>query len=108
MISVEVKYLDRIEGLPVAGQEIKRIFVASETEHAVVLSVETVMKYPHPELYSGCGVQFRTVAGNLADVRVRGIPFDHPMVIAEAGRYSLFVIVFHDVPEDGRQVYDIQ
>lgn len=45
MIKVEVKYIDKF-GNPTEDSEVSRIFIVSETEHAVILSVETQTKYP--------------------------------------------------------------
>jgi hypothetical protein len=106
MISVEVRYIDSV-GNPIGeDKEVSRIFIVSETEHAVILSVETETKYPQPMSYSSCGVRFRAVSGNICDIVVDGIPFEYPMIIAEPGRYQLYVVIFHDVPNDAKQIYE--
>jgi hypothetical protein len=104
VIEVEVSYHDDM-GEPAQDDEVRRVYVVSETEHAVVLSVETATKYPQPDIYSGQGVMFRTLMGNYAAVRVTTkLPY-YAFVVAAPGRYSLFVFLFHDVREDSVEVY---
>lgn len=108
MITVDVQYFDN-KGNPITtDNEISRIFVNSETEHAVIVSVETETKYPTPLLYHGHGLRFRTQAGNFADITIRNLSFpksDAVITMAEAGRYNLYVVLFHDVRQDAQQIY---
>ena len=106
MISVEVKYRNPNNGELTTDDEIHRIFVASETEYAVIIHLETKTKRPCPLMYGMSHVAFLTAKCNVAEVWVHGLPsFETPVAMAEASRYGMFVIFFHEVPEDGRQIY---
>ena len=108
MITVEIQYQKK-SGELTTDDEISRIFVVSETEHAVILHVETETKYPEPILYGSCWVSFYTKIGNVAKIKVNGIPSDTEeiwFIIAEPSRYGLHVVLFHDVPENAKLVYE--
>lgn len=74
-------------------------------EDAVVVTLETATKYPEPVLYSTNGCQFYTRKGNVAVINVNGIPFADKSVIAEAGRYSLNLVIFNSLGNDAPQLY---
>lgn len=105
MITTKIQYVGPY-GEPVTDDEISRIHLVSETEHAVIIHVETKVKYPEVQAYMGNGVMFKTKVGNMAHVFVEGLPdWDLCIVIAEASRYGMYIICFSEGPANPKWLF---
>lgn len=103
MINLNVSYMDQ-DGMVISDDEISRAFLASHTEKAVIIRLETATKYPQPLIYSGNGCVFNTKKNNRAKISVDNLPFNDVIVMAQPGRYNLYLIMFQDVQDDSVEI----
>lgn len=101
-ITLDVHYTDA-SGYPINDDEISRAYIVSATDKAVIIHLETKSKYPEASCYTATGCNFKTQKGNVAWVRIKGIPYD-THVIAEANRYSMYIVLFHDPEKDAQEL----
>ena len=85
--------------------EVSSIFVISNSKDSLIFTVETQTRYPEPLLYGTNKVVFKGLSGNFVEIIVETkLSFNPQCVMAQAGRYNLFVVFFQDVTEDSLEI----